>query len=128
MCGIAGFIGKGNKEILRSMTDEIRHRGPDEEGFFVHGDVFLDHRRLSIIDLKTGAQPMFNEDKSVAVIFNGEIYNFKDLKNQLAGHSFKTMSDTEVIVHGYEEWGESVFEKLNGMFAIAIWDDKNKKL
>lgn len=128
MCGIAGFIGQGNKEILRLMTEEIRHRGPDEEGFFIKDDVFFGHRRLSIIDLSTGSQPMFNEDKSITLIFNGEIYNFQDLKKQLSGHSFKTLSDTEVIIHGYEEWGEKVFEKLNGMFAIAVWDDKNKKL
>jgi asparagine synthase (glutamine-hydrolysing) len=131
MCGIAGFIGQGNKEILQKMTDTLVHRGPDEEGYFVSargGDVFFGHRRLSIIDLKTGSQPMFNEDKTIAVIFNGEIYNFKDLRNQLFRHLFKTESDTEAIVHGYEEWGEKVFEKLNGMFAIAIWDDEEKKL
>lgn len=128
MCGIAGFVGQGNKEILRLMTGEIKHRGPDSEGFFIKDDVFFGHRRLSIIDLSAGAQPMFNEDKSVAVVFNGEIYNFKDLRKQLFKHSFKTLSDTEVIVHGFEEWGEKVFEKLNGMFAVAIWDDKNKKL
>lgn len=128
MCGIVGFIGKGSGEILHLMTNSIAHRGPDDEGFFIKDNVFLGHRRLSIIDLKTGNQPMFNEDGSIAVIFNGEIYNFQDLKKRLSGHLFKTSCDTEVIVHGYEEWGELIFEKLNGMFAIAIWDGKNKKL
>ena len=128
MCGIAGFIGKGDKEILQQMADELSHRGPDEEGFFINGNVFLGHRRLSIIDLKTGSQPIFNEDKTIAVIFNGEIYNFQDLKKQLSGHIFKTNSDTEVLIHGYEERGIDFLKELNGMFAFALWDGKNKKL
>ena len=130
MCGIAGFIGKGDREIVQAMINEIDYRGPDEKNFFTKNNVFLGHCRLSIIDLKTGGQPMFNEDKNVVVVFNGEIYNFFELREILTkkGHQFKTESDTEVVVHGYEEWGESVFEKLNGMFAIAIWDEKNKKL
>ena len=130
MCGIAGFIGRGDRDIIQAMINEIDYRGPDEKGFFTKEGVFLGHCRLSIIDLKTGGQPMFNEDKNVAVVFNGEIYNFLELKEILLkkGHQFKTQSDTEVIAHGYEEWGESVFEKMNGMFAVAIWDEKNKKL
>lgn len=128
MCGIAGFVGQGNKNIIEKMTTTLAHRGPDASGFFVKNNVFLGHRRLSIIDLQTGDQPMFNEDKSIVVIFNGEIYNFQKLKKELSRHTFKTNSDTEVIVRGYEEWGEQLFERLEGMFAIAIWDDKNKKL
>ena len=128
MCGIAGFIGKGNREILKQMTDALVYRGPDEEGFFVKDNIFLGHRRLSVIDLKTGSQPMFNEDKTIAVIFNGEIYNFQDLKKQFSSHIFKTNSDTEVLIHGYEERGIDFLKELNGMFAFALWDDKNKKL
>jgi asparagine synthase (glutamine-hydrolysing) len=128
MCGIAGFVGRGNEKILKEMTDALTHRGPDDEGFFVEDNIFLGHRRLSIIDLKTGQQPMFNEDKSIVVIFNGEIYNFQELKKDLGEHIFESNSDTEVIVHGYEKWGESVFEKLKGMFAIALWDSRTKKL
>ena len=128
MCGIAGFIGKGDKEILQQMADELSHRGPDEEGFFINGNVFLGHRRLSIIDLKTGSQPIFNEDKTIAVIFNGEIYNFQNLKKRLFGHVFKTNSDTEILAHAYEERGIDFLKELNGMFAFALWDGKNKKL
>ncbi|HAM95388.1 TPA: asparagine synthase (glutamine-hydrolyzing) [Candidatus Azambacteria bacterium] len=130
MCGIAGFIGQGDKKILSQMTDSIRHRGPDDEGFFVLGETHLGMRRLSIIDLAGGKQPIFNEDGQIAVIFNGEIYNFLELKDKLVknGHQFKTKSDTEVIAHLYEEEGEKLFEKLNGMFAIALWDDRKKKL
>jgi len=129
VCGIAGFIGQGDKDILEKMTNTLNRRGPDASGFFIKDDVFLGHRRLSIIDLQTGGQPMFNEDKTIAIVFNGEIYNFQNLKKELGnGHHFKTNSDTEVIIHGYEEWGESIFEKLEGMFALAIWDSKEKKL
>lgn len=130
MCGIAGFTGKPNETVLRKMNTALAHRGPDGEGFFVNGKTNLGMRRLAIIDLKTGDQPMFSEDKEVAVVFNGEIYNFQDLKPELekAGHKFQTHSDTEVIVHGYEEWGTGLFEKFNGMFAIAIWDEQEKKL
>lgn len=130
MCGIAGFIGQGDKQILSRMTDSIRHRGPDDEGFFVFGEAHLGMRRLSIIDLAGGKQPIFSEDGQIAVVFNGEIYNFLELRDQLLkkGHQFKTKSDTEVIVHLYEEEGERLFEKLNGMFAIALWDNQEKKL
>ncbi len=130
MCGIAGFVGSGNQEILEKMTNILRHRGPDDVGFFIEGNVGFGHRRLSIIDLQTGRQPIFSEDKSVAVIFNGEIYNFLELKKELEtkGHRFSTNTDTEVIVHLYEEVGEKVFERLNGMFAIALYDKKSNKL
>ena len=132
MCGIAGFINtKDNKsKIIKDMTDKIIHRGPDAEGFYVDNNIALGHRRLSIIDLGGGDQPIYNEDKSVVVIFNGEIYNYIELKTELIkkGHKFKTKSDTEVLVHGYEEWKENLPKKLRGMFAFAIYDIKNKEL
>lgn len=130
MCGITGFVGQGNKEILKRMTRSLSHRGPDDEGFFIQKNVGLGHRRLSIIDLTTGHQPVYNEDKTVVTICNGEIYNFKDLRKRLEekGHKFYTQSDTEVIVHLYEEKGENFLEELNGMFAITLWDEKEKKL
>jgi asparagine synthase (glutamine-hydrolysing) len=112
------------------MMDTLVHRGPDDSGFFVKENVALGHRRLSIIDLKTGHQPMFNEDASIALIFNGEIYNFQDIKEPLMkkGHIFKTHSDSEVIVHAYEEYGEDCVKKFNGMFAFALWDSKKRSL
>lgn len=132
MCGIAGYYlkEKGNKDNLVNMTRSLGHRGPDGEGFFEEDGIGLGHRRLSIIDLSTGAQPIFNEDASVAVICNGEIYNFKELRRELAGkgHKFKTASDTEVLVHLYEELGEFFPEKLNGIFAFALCDRKRKLL
>jgi len=112
------------------MTDTLIHRGPNDEGFHISGPVGLGHRRLSIIDLEGGHQPLANEDYSIWVVFNGEIYNFLELHDDLAkkGHIFKTRSDTEVIVHLYEEEGERCFERIRGMFAIAIWDSRNRKL
>ena len=128
MCGITGYIGSGNRDILEKMTNSLRHRGPDEAGFFIEEKVGLGHRRLSIIDLSTGRQPIFNEDESLVIIFNGEIYNFQELKADLekGGHKFKTNTDTEVIIHLYEDKGPSMLNDLNGMFALAIYD-KNKK-
>ena len=135
MCGIAGIYHFKSQEpvsrgLLKAMTDTLVHRGPDDEGFYTCGPVGLGHRRLSIIDLDGGHQPITNEDESVWVVFNGEIYNFGDLHDGLVkkGHIFKTRSDTEVIVHLYEEEGEKCFERLRGMFAIAIWDGRNRKL
>lgn len=132
MCGIAGFINtsKDKNKVIKAMTDKIIHRGPDAEGFYVDNDIALGHRRLSIIDLSKGDQPIYNEDKSVVVIFNGEIYNYLELKTELKkkGHKFKTNCDTEVLVHGYEEWKENMPKKLRGMFAFAIYDIKNKTL
>ena len=132
MCGIAGYINnKDNKnKIIKDMTDKIVHRGPDAEGFYVDNDIALGHRRLSIIDLGGGDQPIYNEDKSILVIFNGEIYNYLELKTELEkkGHKFKTKCDTEVLVHGYEEWKENMPKKLRGMFAFAVYDIKNKTL
>lgn len=132
MCGIVGFVSKeSNKDkIIKKMADRIIHRGPDSEGFYTDKDIALGHRRLSIIDLSTGNQPMFNEDNSICIIFNGEIYNYIELKNTLKkkNHEFKTNSDTEVLVHGYEEWGCDLPSKLRGMFAFAIWDKFKKRL
>ena len=133
MCGIVGFTGRRNdrEEILKRMSDAIAHRGPDGEGSYFNGPVALGHRRLSILDLEGGSQPMFNEDKTLAIVFNGEIYNFMELRDQLqkAGHVFATdHSDTEVLIHGYEEWGEGLLNKLRGMFAFAIWDQKDESL
>ena len=131
MCGIAGFLDntKGKKKIIKNMTDRIAHRGPDAEGFYTDEYVALGHRRLSIIDLSTGNQPMFNEDENLVVVFNGEIYNYPELKDKLKKkHKFATTSDTEVLLHGYEEWGKDLPKKLRGMFAFAIWDKKNKTL
>lgn len=131
MCGICGFAGLGNDALLRAMTASIAHRGPDEDGFFTEADrVSLGMRRLKIIDLATGKQPISNEDGTVTVVFNGEIYNFKELQRDLtaSGHRFKTKTDTEVLVHLYEEHGEDFPKLLRGMFAFALWDSKKQKL
>jgi len=134
MCGIAGMIGREGEgvsaEQVRRMTDAIVHRGPDDEGISAVRNVGLGMRRLSIIDLAGGHQPIYNEDRSVSVVFNGEIYNFPKLREELIarGHKFYTHSDTEVIVHLYEEMGAACVTKLRGMFAIALWDEKRKSL
>ncbi len=135
MCGIAGVynveVGKPlSIDLLRDMADTISHRGPDEAGYHIQNSVGLAHRRLSIIDLEGGHQPLTNEDQSVWVVFNGEIYNFQELRDGLVkkNHVFKTRSDTEVIVHLYEEKGEDVFQYLRGMFAIALYDARRHKL
>lgn len=134
MCGIAGSVNfKGkliSENMLKAMTETMTHRGPDDAGYFRDAHVALGFRRLSIIDLASGRQPMSNEDNSIWVIFNGEIYNFQELRNELLakGHAFKTKSDTEVIVHGYEEWGTQCLQRFNGMFAFALYDQKNKKV
>ena len=130
MCGFTGYIhkSKDKDKIIKNMADSIKHRGPDGEGFYVDDDIAMGFRRLSIIDLKGGDQPLFNEDKSLVINFNGEIYNFQELREELVkkGHIFKTKVDTEVIIHGYEEYGYDVVKKLRGMFGFVIWD-KNKK-
>ena len=132
MCGIVGFVGAraDMQELLQGMMDAIAHRGPDGQGQFIEGPAALGQRRLSIIDLEGGKQPMFNEDQNLAVIFNGEIYNFQELTAELmrAGHTFATRSDTEVLLHGYEQWGKEMLQKLRGMFTFAIWDRKNETL
>lgn len=130
MCGFCGYINTKDKNIIKKMTDEIAHRGPDDESYYKDDYIAMGFRRLSIIDLKGGRQPMNNEDDSMVITFNGEIYNFKDIKEDLIkkGHIFKTNADTEVILHGYEEYGEKILDKLRGMFGFVIWDKKNKKL
>ena len=135
MCGIAGQFNfqrrePVERETIVRMARSIAHRGPDDEGFFIAGPVGLGFRRLSIIDLTGGHQPMSDAEGTVWVIFNGEIYNYKELRAELQnkGHQFRTNSDTEVIVHGYKEWGTEVFNRLNGMFGLAIWDVPNQRL
>ena len=137
MCGFVGFTGEivDRNKVLKNMADRIVHRGPDMDGYHVAGEgssaIALGFRRLSIIDLSESAgQPMFNEDRSVVCVFNGEIYNFVDLRDELIakGHVFKTRCDTEVLVHGFEEWGESLASRLRGMFAFVIWDEKTRSL
>jgi asparagine synthase (glutamine-hydrolysing) len=135
MCGIAGQFNfqrrePVERETIVRMAHSIAHRGPDDEGFFISGPVGLGFRRLSIIDLAGGHQPMSDAEETVWIIFNGEIYNFKELRAELQGkgHQFRTNCDTEVIVHGYKEWGTDVFNHLNGMFGLAIWDVRNQRL
>ena len=135
MCGICGQYYFKEKhpvslQAIKRMNDTITHRGPDDEGYHISDSIGLGFRRLSIIDLSGGHQPMSDREKSVWVIFNGEIYNFPELKKELEGygHIFRTRSDTEVIVHGYKQWGIDVLNHLNGMFGLAIWDEKNKRL
>ena len=130
MCGIAGFVGevKNPKKVLKQMTDRIKHRGPDAEGFCVKDDIALGQRRLSIIDLKNGRQPMYTKDGSLVVVFNGEIYNYKELKKELKYYPFQTESDTEVLLYGYKEWGSDLPNHLRGMFAFAIYDFEEKVL
>lgn len=135
MCGIAGFFDSRdrtpvNGDVLRRMTNCLTHRGPDASGFFEAPGIGLGHRRLSIIDLSGGQQPLFNEDGSVVVVYNGELYNFQALTRELEdlGHRFSTRSDTEVIVHGWEEWGPAVVERFRGMFALALWDQNSETL
>src|SRR5215469_1404965 len=135
MCGIAGVLYADptrpvSPDLLRAMGQSIAHRGPDAEGFLADPGLGLVHRRLSIIDLSGGDQPIGNEDGSVQVVFNGEIYNFQALRAQLEarGHRFRTRSDTEVLVHLYEEEGEGLVRRLRGMFAFALWDRTKRRL
>lgn len=130
MCGIAGIFGREERELVRRMISRMKHRGPDDEGYYFDTDISLGMCRLSIIDVEGGQQPIYNEEGSICVVLNGEIYNFKELKIELEtkGHKFYTRSDTEVLVHLYEEYGHNLFEKLDGMFAFAIWDSNKKEL
>ncbi len=134
MCGFVGFIDGGDTQqdagVLRSMTDAIKHRGPDDADYYMDGTISLGFRRLSIIDLEGGRQPILNEDGTKALAFNGEIYNYQEIKQDLlkAGHVFKTATDSEVLLHGYEEYGEGLLNKLRGMFAFVIWDKVKKEL
>ena len=135
MCGICGQYNFGNQAPVRradikAMTDSLIHRGPDDEGFYIAGPLGFGFRRLSIIDLSGGHQPMSDQEESVWVVFNGEIYNFLELRRELQGygHVFRTNSDTEVIIHGYKQWGDEVLNRLNGMFGLAIWDVRQRRL
>lgn len=133
MCGIVGFINDidNSNAVLGRMMDRIRHRGPDAEGQYIDDGIALGHRRLSIIDVSSqGDQPIFNEDNSMVIVFNGEIYNYAEIREELigAGHKFRTNTDTEVIIHGYEEYGEKLLDRLRGMFSFVIWDRNKKKL
>lgn len=135
MCGIAGLINVDpsnivSKEMMHTMCDVMSHRGPDEEGLYFNKNVALGMRRLKVIDLSTGSQPIYNEDRTIVTVFNGELYNYKRLRSLLKskGHHLSTNSDTEVIVHLYEDYGERFLDFLNGMFAIALWDNKKKTL
>ena len=127
MCGIAGFIagqGAADAGALTPMLARIAHRGPDGQGTFVEGPAALGHCRLAIIDLAGGAQPLYSEDKNLVIVFNGEIYNYKALTAELTalGHCFATRTDTEVLLHGWEQWGRELLPRLRGMFAFALWD------
>ncbi len=135
MCGISGIFDFRearpiDEQALRAMNDVQRHRGPDDEGFHIEPGIGLGHRRLSIIDLSTGHQPIYNEDDSVAVVYNGEIYNFMELRRELEGHGhrFRTRTDTEVIAHGWEQWGRECVRRFRGMFALALWDRNRREL
>ena len=130
MCGICGATGQVDAEVLRAITDTLAHRGPDDLGFHESPGISLGVRRLSIIDVPGGHQPIANEDGSVTVAFNGEIYNHPELRHRLEsrGHRFATNTDTEVLVHLYEEYGDALVHLLQGMFAFALWDAKRRRL
>jgi len=129
MCGIAGIVDLKDlrpidQQLLKRMNQSLEHRGPDGDGFHFEPGVGFGHRRLSIIDLEGGKQPMYNEDGTVVLTYNGEIYNFKEIEVELRarGHVFRTRCDSEVIVHAWEEWGERCLDRFNGMFVFALWD------
>src|SRR3989442_5886202 len=134
MCGICGIYRFGggpiDRELLGRMTSISEHCGPDGAGGYVSDGIGLGHRRVSIIDLAGGSQPMTNDDQSLHLIFNGEIYNFVELREELVakGHVFRTRSDTEVIIRGYEEWGRECVTRFNGIFAFALWDSRRRRL
>ncbi|MEM8948818.1 MAG: asparagine synthase (glutamine-hydrolyzing), partial [Pseudomonadota bacterium] len=134
MCGIVGIYSAGGKlpdqQTFAAACATLRHRGPDDQGLFQDEGVMIGHRRLAIIDLNSGDQPIYNEDRTVSTIYNGEIYNYVELRDELEGlgHRFYTASDTEVIVHAYEQWGVDGFARLRGMFAISLWDRRNRSL
>lgn len=132
MCGICGFTGQiiDRDETIKNMTEVITHRGPDDNGFYLDDDISMGFRRLSIIDLGTGHQPIYNEDKTLVLTFNGEIYNYKELREELLkhGHIFSTETDSEVLLHGFEQWGEKLLDRLRGMFGFAIYNKMDKSL
>ena len=128
MCGFVGFVDKmeqaEKRKVVKGMADLIIHRGPDQDDYFVDDDMALGFRRLSIIDLDGGGQPIYNEDKTKVLVYNGEIYNYQVLREDLIakGHLFSTKTDSEVLLHGYEEYGQEFLQKLRGMYAFVIWD------
>lgn len=132
MCGICGFTGQiiDRDETIKNMTEVITHRGPDDNGFYLDGGISMGFRRLSIIDLGTGHQPIYNEDQTLVLTFNGEIYNYRELREELLaqGHVFSTETDSEVLLHGFEQWGEKLLDRLRGMFGFAIYNKKDKSL
>lgn len=135
MCGFVGYVNDTpdksvNEKIIKDMADRIRHRGPDQDDYYVDSSVSLGFRRLSIIDLDGGSQPILNEDGTKVLVFNGEIYNYQPIREELIkkGHVFRTKTDSEVLLHGYEEYGCELLNKLRGMFAFVIWDSTEKKL
>src|SRR5690242_5285279 len=135
MCGIAGILHPNprqavSRETLHRITDALSHRGPDGDGYYQNGNIGLGHRRLAIIDLATGDQPMFSADGALVLVFNGEIYNYLELKEELMslGHQFTTSSDTEVVIAGYQQWGVDCQQKFNGMWAFALWDSRRNQL
>ena len=130
MCGIVGFYSeeKNKEQTIKKMADRIIHRGPDGEGYYTDEKIALGHRRLSIIDIGGGSQPMYTEDRKLVVVFNGEIYNYLELKEELKEYNFKTTCDTEVLLYGYKKWKEELPKKLRGMFAFAIWDIEKQEL
>src|SRR5919106_1593541 len=135
MCGITGRLWfdwdrEVPRDLVQRMTDRVAHRGPDAAGYYFGRGIGLGHRRLSIIDLATGDQPLGNEDGNVQVVFNGEIYNFEEVRQELEslGHRFRTHSDTEVIAHGLEEWGQACVTRFRGMFAFAAWNERQRTL
>ena len=129
MCGIAGFMDTKHQDpsIINTMLDEIKHRGPDGHGTYHTANGYLGHCRLSIIDLATGGQPMFSQDKNLVLVFNGEIYNYLEIKEELSaqGYTFQTTSDSEVLLVGYQAWGENLVDHLRGMYAFVIYDVQN---
>lgn len=132
MCGFIGFTGttRDNEKLIKNMTSRIVYRGPDDEGFYIGGSVTLGFRRLSIIDLSCESQPIHSPDMRFSLVYNGEIYNYISLRDELIskGHVFKTNCDTEVLLHGYMEYGADIVSRIRGMFAFAVWDDAEKKL
>src|SRR5437667_10790840 len=130
MCGISGLVGQAEHELIRAMTGALAHRGPDGEGYYRDEGLALGHRRLSIIDLATGQQPMSTADGRYTIVFNGEIYNFQELRRELEGRGvrFRTRSDTEALLEAYVAWGDQAPENLGGMFALPFWNKKNRTL
>ncbi len=132
MCGIVGFVSKeeNKEEIIKKMANKMFHRGPDGEGYYIDNTIALGHRRLAIIDVENGKQPIVSKDNNLILVYNGEIYNYKELKKELErqGHKFKSDCDSEVLLHGFEQWGKDMLSKIRGMFSFAIWDKKKEKL